>query len=81
MFHKKANASKMALATVMYYLKANQIPFIDTQMVTPIIESLGGHEVPRKEFIKHLYALKSQTLTRDEIFSNLIPAANQLSLL
>ncbi|MGZ3809558.1 MAG: leucyl/phenylalanyl-tRNA--protein transferase, partial [Bacteriovorax sp.] len=54
MFHLEDNASKVALVALMYMLKQRDIGWIDTQMVTPVVESLGGVEIPRETFLKML---------------------------
>tara|TARA_R110000868_G_scaffold204946_3_gene453198 strand:+ start:63512 stop:64222 length:711 start_codon:yes stop_codon:yes gene_type:complete len=66
MFHKQTNASKIALASLMYFLKSHDINWLDTQMVTSVVENLGGSEIPRDEFIHKLNALKN--LNGDDIF-------------
>lgn len=67
MFHTKSNASKVALVGLINKLKTNGIKFIDTQMVTPVIESFGGENIPRQDFIKRINRLDLNR-TRDEIF-------------
>lgn len=57
MFHKKDNASKLALYSLMMKLKEAKISWLDTQMVTPILDSLGGKEYPRADFIRELKEL------------------------
>jgi leucyl/phenylalanyl-tRNA--protein transferase len=60
MFHLENNASKVALISLLYQLKQRDIGWIDTQMVTPVVESLGGVEVPRATFLEILnVALKN----------------------
>ena len=54
MFHLEENASKVALVSLMYLLKQRDIGWIDTQMVTPVVEGLGGIEIPRETFLKML---------------------------
>jgi leucyl/phenylalanyl-tRNA--protein transferase len=54
MFYKKSNASKLALYSLMNKLNDEGIDWIDTQMVTPVIQSMGGKEISRSEFIKRL---------------------------
>ncbi len=54
MFHLEDNASKVALVSLMYMLKQKDIGWLDTQMVTPVVESLGGIEIPRETYIKML---------------------------
>lgn len=54
MFHLEENASKVALVSLLYLLKQRDIGWLDTQMVTPVVESLGGVEIPRDTFLKML---------------------------
>ena len=54
MFHKTDNASKVALIALLYQLKQKDIEWLDTQMVTPVVESLGGLEIPRETYLKML---------------------------
>ena len=54
MFHFEDNASKVALVSLMYLLKQRDIAWLDTQMVTSVVESLGGVEIPRNTFIELL---------------------------
>lgn len=54
MFHLEDNASKVALVSLMYMLKQRDIGWLDTQMVTPVVESLGGVEIPRETFLQML---------------------------
>lgn len=68
MFHLKSNASKVALASLLEKLKDKKVPFIDTQMSTPIIKSFGGKDVPRSEFMTMLTTLNTLR-NRDEIFN------------
>lgn len=67
MFHLKANASKFALCHLMDRLKKASIPFLDTQMVTPVTQSLGAKEISREDFCKILDTKKP--LTREAIFN------------
>lgn len=54
MFHIEDNASKVALVSLMYTLNQRGVHWLDTQMVTPVVHSLGGVEIPRESFIKLL---------------------------
>lgn len=54
MFHTKDNASKVVLLALMFKLKELDITWLDTQMVTPVVEALGGIGIPREEYIKIL---------------------------
>jgi len=54
MFHKETNASKLALITLLYNLKLNDVLQLDTQMVTNITKSIGATEVKRSDFLKNV---------------------------
>jgi leucyl/phenylalanyl-tRNA--protein transferase len=54
MFYLESNASKVALVGLMEHLKALGISWIDTQMITPVVENLGGVEIDRPQFLKRL---------------------------
>ncbi|HEV2403118.1 MAG TPA: leucyl/phenylalanyl-tRNA--protein transferase [Candidatus Saccharimonadales bacterium] len=50
MFYIKSNASKVALVYNVQMLLANDITWMDTQVVTPITESFGSRYIPDKKF-------------------------------
>jgi len=54
MFHLKTDASKVALATLVERLKRWDFHFIDSQMTTEHMVSLGAKELPRRIFLKRL---------------------------
>jgi leucyl/phenylalanyl-tRNA---protein transferase len=54
MFMLEDNASKVALHYLIMHLKTRHVPFLDTQMVTPVVEQFGGKYIPRPEFLKRL---------------------------
>lgn len=54
MFHRKTNASKMAMAHLVERLKAGGFVLLDTQFLTPHLASLGGVEIPREEYEERL---------------------------
>ena len=54
MFYRESNASKIALVKLMERLNQFGIGFLDTQMVTPVVEGLGGKEIPRNECLKRI---------------------------
>jgi leucyl/phenylalanyl-tRNA--protein transferase len=54
MFHHKPDASKVALAMLVEKLKSWGFHFIDSQMTTEHMMSLGAKEVPRRIFLKRL---------------------------
>lgn len=50
MFSKRTDASKIALAALVAFCRAHQVPMIDCQQATSHLHSLGGRELPRAEF-------------------------------
>lgn len=70
MFHNKPNASKLCLHVLMSHLQHHEIPFLDTQMVTPIIKDLGGTEISRAIFLSEISSLKKRALPREALFSS-----------
>ena len=54
MFARKSNASKIALVTLAEYLRTLDYSFIDCQVTTEHLKSLGAREVPRSEFLRML---------------------------
>ena len=55
MFHRKTNASKVALAALVEKLKSWSFHFLDAQMTTEHMMSLGAREVSRRVFLKQLH--------------------------
>jgi len=45
------------LVRLVEILKQRGFPMIDCQMHTPLLESLGAREIPRREFLRTLTAL------------------------
>lgn len=56
MFFIEPQASKMAVTFLIELLNKKQVKWLDIQMVTPVTQSFGGEELPRKEFLKLLDA-------------------------
>lgn len=54
MFHKKTDASKVALAALVKLLREYEFDFIDCQLSSPHILSLGAQEIPRGQFLSEL---------------------------
>jgi leucyl/phenylalanyl-tRNA---protein transferase len=48
------DGSKIALAYLVHFLRANGVAMIDCQQETSHLASLGATPIPRKEFIAHL---------------------------
>ena len=67
MFTKEDNASKYALYSLLLKLKEKNIEWLDTQMVTPVVEGFGGKYISRPEFLQML-SEKNWTKKRNEIF-------------
>lgn len=57
MFSVAADASKVALAALVRELARRGFPLIDCQQKTPLLASLGGREIPRKDFLRRVAAL------------------------
>jgi leucyl/phenylalanyl-tRNA---protein transferase len=54
MFTRKSSASKIALVTLAEYLHALDYSFIDCQVTTEHLKSLGAREIRRSEFLRLL---------------------------
>lgn len=54
MFYTRNNASKICLLALIQRLQLNGVTWIDTQMVTPVVEQLGGKYIEREEFLERL---------------------------
>ena len=54
MFHRRPNASKLALLFLVEHLRARGLGWLDAQVMTPHIEALGARLVPREEFLELL---------------------------
>ncbi len=50
MYSTAPNASKVALATLTAHLHAQGFTLFDTQFITPHLRSLGGVEIPRRDY-------------------------------
>lgn len=61
MFARVTDASKIALAFLVDFLKANGVAMIDCQQVTSHLISLGADTIPRAEFITHLSQVIDQS--------------------
>lgn len=57
MFSRTADASKVALACLVYQLQRWDFELIDCQMATTHLASMGAREIPRVEFIRHVARL------------------------
>jgi leucyl/phenylalanyl-tRNA--protein transferase len=57
MFSTETDASKVALVGLVEDLRRRGMPLIDCQQRTPLLASLGGREIPRREFLRRVAAL------------------------
>ncbi len=78
MFSRRADASKVALATLVLQLQRWGFELIDCQMSTSHLASLGAREAPRAEFVRHVARLAAQPAvpspwTLDEDLSGRVP--------
>lgn len=64
MFSHRSDASKIALAALVAWCRAHDIPLIDCQQHTPHLASLGAHTITRAAFEAHL----AQVLPAEERF-------------
>lgn len=63
MFAKVTDASKVAFATLVERLKQEDFEFIDCQVPTNHLKSLGAKEISREEFLERLKRDKEQLCT------------------
>lgn len=54
MFHKEANASKMAFWKMVGHLQKQGHQWMDLQMITDVTSSFGGKYIPREEYLERL---------------------------
>lgn len=64
MFHHVSNASKVAFAAMLEWLRSEQVGMIDCQMYTPLLASFGGREIPRDQFIAELIRLTADDTSK-----------------
>jgi leucyl/phenylalanyl-tRNA--protein transferase len=62
MFFKEPNASKLALLHLIDHLEGRGSTFLDAQVITPHMRSLGARLVPRDEFLYMLSHTQEQDL-------------------
>lgn len=60
MFHREPEASKKVLVFTVESLKAEGLSWIDTQMVTPVIESFGGKLIPKESYLDLMKARQKE---------------------
>lgn len=67
MFTKEDSASKYALYSLILRLRDRGIAWLDTQMVTSVVESFGGKYISRPDFLQRI-SKKDWTRARSDIF-------------
>ncbi|HAB16325.1 MAG TPA: leucyl/phenylalanyl-tRNA--protein transferase [Verrucomicrobiota bacterium] len=60
MFHRRTDASKVAVVEIARRLRSDGFALFDTQMVTPVTRQLGAFEVPRNEYLRRLECAVAQ---------------------
>lgn len=58
MFHRRSDASKVALVDLVARLRAAGGRLVDVQLTTPHLESMGATDLPRSRFTEHLAAAR-----------------------
>jgi leucyl/phenylalanyl-tRNA--protein transferase len=65
MFSRVPDASKLALVLLARHLQRWGFGLIDTQFITPHLQSMGVREVPRRDFLQALADLRTQHAQAD----------------
>jgi leucyl/phenylalanyl-tRNA--protein transferase len=56
MFHRKTDASKVALVSLVASLREKNFQLLDTQWMTDHLRQFGGYELPRRQYLAQLQA-------------------------
>lgn len=56
MFHRRTDASKVALTALIDRMRSLGLTLLDTQWTTPHLVSLGAIDIPREEYLERLRA-------------------------
>jgi leucyl/phenylalanyl-tRNA--protein transferase len=67
MFHHVSGASKRCLFALIEKLRANGIEWMDTQMVTPVLETFGGKYIRRDEFLDRLTEIHANPAAKSKV--------------
>lgn len=62
MFHRRPDASKLALLHVIEHLRARGATWLDCQVTTPHMAALGAREIPRAQFLDMLVEAQGKGL-------------------
>jgi len=63
MFHLESNASKLALLHLIDHLAERGLEWMDIQVLSPHLESLGARAISREEFIRRLEMARQRGLS------------------
>ncbi len=66
MFHEVTDAGKVAFCALVAFCLKNDVKVIDCQQHTALLESLGGEDVSRKDFLELLEKYGENPFTYDE---------------
>jgi leucyl/phenylalanyl-tRNA--protein transferase len=61
MFHRRTNASKLALLACVHVLEALGVTLIDVQFLTEHLASLGAREISRNEYLRRLAVARQRS--------------------
>jgi leucyl/phenylalanyl-tRNA--protein transferase len=64
MFHRRTNASKVALFGLVNRLSQLGFQLLDIQFITPHTARMGAIEIPRDEYLARLASARSRTVGR-----------------
>jgi leucyl/phenylalanyl-tRNA--protein transferase len=65
MFHRRSEASKVALAALVEHLRRRGFVLLDTQMVAPVTAQFGAVEITRREYLRRLKAAVEREVAWD----------------
>lgn len=80
MFHKATNASKLAFYCLVKLMQQQPFAFIDCQMPTPHLSSLGVMGVSRAHFLEALARAKGQSIDKSYWLPRILFSTNTLTL-
>lgn len=60
MFYREPDASKAAVVTLIEFLRGRGLTWMDVQMVTPVLQTLGGRLIDRAEYLERLRAARAR---------------------
>ena len=63
MFHRRPDASKLALLFLIDHLRERGSTLIDCQVMTPHMDVLGAREIARARFLDHLAEMQARAVT------------------